>query len=110
MSLNAYSYQMHTWTWSRSQGKESAVFLLFNGEPGESAVVQCIQVTIEWLDKSGEVRANLTVVTKLEGLAQIPQLVDQIEIGTNTIMKDLKFSQILKTEYQLLSQQQSYPC
>ena len=43
---------------ARKRGRGAAVFSLFDGEHGRNAVVQCTQVIIEWLDKSGANGAN----------------------------------------------------
>lgn len=78
-----------------------AVFSLFDGEHGRNAVVQCTQVIIKWLDKSGANGANYSneAVKSVSGC-----VVEQMELVTEERLKDRRHSQILKTGYQLLSQ------
>ena len=54
---------------ARKRGRGAAVFSLFDGEHGRNAVVQCTQVIIEWLDKSGANGTN--IVARLQSLFQI---------------------------------------
>ena len=54
---------------------------------------------------SSDHRMLPTIVTRLQSLFQVVRLVEQMELSTEERLKDRSHSQILKTGYQLLSQQ-----